>query len=266
MKRALHLVVLFLGLACAARADDGVVRLATTPNTVNSGLLSVILPRFEAATGIKVVVPNAARRTAIKLGEDGKVDVVLVHNRAAEDRFVEGGFGTDRRDVMYSDFVLVGPPGDPAQAKKARGLKDAMRRIAESGATFVSRGDESGVHEKEMAGWREAGRGPAPRQYISTGQGMGDVLMTASNLRGYTLSDRATYSAYQTRLELVVVVQGDPMLFNAYGVIAVNPARNTHVNYKGATRFIDWITGPEGRRAITDFRVNGQQLFYPTPK
>ena len=266
MKRALHLVVLFLGLGCAARADDGIVRIATTPNTADSGLFSVLGPRFEAATRLKVVVYPAGRGGAISLGEDGKADVVLVHTRAAEDRFVEAGFGKDRRDVMYTDFVLVGPPNDPAQARKARGLKDAMRRIVESGATFVSRADESSVHEMEKTGWREAGREPSPRYYISTGQGMGDALTTASNLRAYTISDRATYSAYQTRLDLVVAVQGDPILMNPYGVIAVNPARHPQVNYKGALRFIEWMTGPEGRRAISDFHVNGQQLFYPTPK
>jgi len=266
MKRALHLAVLFLGLACAARADDGVVRLATTTSTVDSGLLNVILPRFEEAAHLRVVVTSVGTGAAIKLGETGKADVVLVHNREAEDRFVQSGFGKDRHDVMYNDFILVGPPRDPAQVKASHGLKEALRRIVESGATFVSRGDESGTHEKEKACWREAGREPAPRQYISAGQGMGEVLMTASNVRAYTLSDRATYSAYRTRLDLDVVVQGDPLLFNPYGVMAVNPARNAKVNYEGATRFIDWITGPEGRRAIAEFRVNGQQLFYPTPQ
>jgi tungstate transport system substrate-binding protein len=254
--------MLFLGSALA-QAEDGILRLATTTSTVDAGLLSVIVPRFEALSGLKVLVSSAGSGAAMKLGESGKADVVLVHSRADEDRFVQAGFGVDRRDVMYNDFIIVGPPRDPAQLKAARGMTDAMRRIVESGATFVSRGDESGTHEKEKACWREAGREPAPRQYVSTGQGMGEVLVTASNIRAYTLSDRATYSAYRTRLDLDVFVEDDPMLFNPYGVIAVNPARYPQVNHKGAKRFIDWITSPEGRRAITEFRVNGQQLFYP---
>ena len=265
MKRALHLVVLLLGLACACRADEGMLRLATTTSTVDSGLLSVIVPRFESFSGLKVALMSVGTGAAIVLGETGKADVLLVHSGEAEDRFVQSGFGKDRREVMYNDFILVGPPRDPAQVKSARGIKDALRRIVESGATFISRGDDSGTHEKEKALWRESGHDPSPRQYISAGQGMGEVLMTASNVRAYTLSDRATYSAYRTRLELDVVMQGDPMLFNPYGVIAVNPARNAQVNYKAAMRFIDWITGPEGRRVIAEFRVNGQQLFYPTP-
>ena len=267
MKHALHRLVLVLLLASAlSRADERILRLATTTSTVDSGLLTVLVPRFETFSGLKVMVTSAGSGAAMKLAESGKADVVLVHSRADEDAFVRAGFGIDRRDVMYNDFIILGPPRDPAQVKTARGLKDALLRIVESGATFVSRGDESGTHEKEKACWREAGREPSSRQYISTGQGMGEVLVTASNLRGYTLSDRATYSAYRTRLELEPLVEGDPMLFNPYGVIAVNPARQPQVNYKGAKQFIDWITGPEGRRAITNFRVNGQQLFYPTPQ
>ena len=264
MQRFLHRLVLILFLGSAlAQAEDGILRLATTTSTADSGLLSVIVPRFEAFSGLKMVVTPVGSGAAMKLGESGRADVVLVHSRAEEDHFVEAGYGVDRRDVMYNDFILVGPPRDPAQVKSARGLKDALLRIVDSGATFVSRGDESGTHEKEKACWHAAGREPAPRQYVSTGQGMGEVLFTASNIRGYTLSDRATFSAYRTRLDLDLLVEGDPMLFNPYGVIAVNPARYPQVNYKGAKRFIEWITGPEGRRAITEFRVNGQQLFYP---
>lgn len=251
--------------AVVALADDGTLRLATTTSTVDSGLLTVIVPRFEAFSGLKVVVTSAGTGAALKMGEGGKADVVLVHSRAEEDRFVNSGFGVDRRDVMYNDFILVGPGHDPAQVKSARRLKDALLRIVDSGATFVSRGDESGTHEKEKACWREAGREPSSRQYISTGRGMGETLMTAGNLRGYALADRATYSAYRTRVDLDVLVEGDPMLFNPYGVIAVNPARQSQVNYRGAKRFIDWLTGPEGRRSITGFRVNGEQLFHLMP-
>jgi len=179
---------------------------------------------------------------------------------------VAQGFGVNRRDVMYNDFIVVGPREDPA---RIRGMKDvlvAFRKILEAKETFVSRGDDSGTDKMEKAYWAKVGKRPQGRDYLSAGQGMGEVLTMAGNLRAYTLSDRATYGAYRTRVGLEVVVEGDPKMFNPYGVVAVNPARYKDVNYKGATQFIEWITGSEGRRAISDFKVNGEQLFYPTPK
>jgi tungstate transport system substrate-binding protein len=203
---------------------------------------------------------------AMKLGENGDVDVVLVHSRPDEDRFVAAGFGVERRDVMYNDFVLVGPRSDPA---KVRGMKDvlaAFRRILDAGATFVSRGDDSGTDKMEKSYWGMVGARPDGRQYLSAGQGMGEVLTMAGNQRAYTLTDRATYGAYRTRIGLDILVEGDPRMFNPYGVIAVNPARYRDVNFTGAMQVIEWLTGAEGRRAIAGFRVNGEQLFYPTPK
>jgi tungstate transport system substrate-binding protein len=265
MQRFLAAVIASIA-ACAAIAAQPVLRLATTTSTENSGLLRILIPSFEAASGLKVHVISVGTGKAMKLGENGDVDVVLVHSRPDEDRFVAAGFGVERRDVMYNDFVLVGPPADPA---KVRGLKDvaeAFRRIRDSRATFVSRGDDSGTDKMEKSYWRLAGARPEGRQYLSAGQGMGEVLTMAGNQRAYTLTDRATYGAYRTRVGLDVLVEGDPRMFNPYGVIAVNPARYRDVNFAGAMRFIEWLTGAEGRRAIAEFRVNGEQLFYPTPK
>lgn len=248
----------------ALAADRPTLRLATTTSTENSGLLKEILPKFEAQSGLKVQVISVGTGKAMKLGENGDVDVLLVHSRPDEDRFVAQGFGVNRRDVMYNDFVLVGPKADPARVRGLRDVLEAFRRILVSNAAFVSRGDDSGTDKMEKAYWKEVGRRPEGRQYLSAGQGMGEVLTMAGNLEAYTLTDRATYGAYRTRVGLELLVEGDPRLFNPYGVIAVNPARYPGINAQGATRFIDWITGPEGRSAIAGFRVNDEQLFFPT--
>lgn len=265
-KRIFIALAASLALVASAASDPATLRLATTTSTENSGLLKVILPKFEAASGLKVQVISVGTGKAMKLGENGDVDVVLVHSRPDEDRFVAAGFGVERRDVMYNDFVIVGPPADPAGIRGMKDVIGAMRRILESGATFVSRGDDSGTDKMEKAYWEKVGARPKGRQYLSAGQGMGEVLTMAGNVAGYTLSDRATYGAYRTRVGLDIVVEGDARMFNPYGVIAVNPARYPDANFRGAMKFIEWITGPEGRRAIADFRVNGEQLFFPTPR
>lgn len=249
--------------APAAAQQPATLRLATTTSTDNSGLLRAILPQFERASALKVQVISVGTGKAMRLGENGDVDVVLVHSRADEDRFVAQGFGVNRRDVMHNDFVVVGPTDDPAGI---RGLKDvvaAFRRILDAKATFVSRGDDSGTDKAEKAHWAGVGRRPEGRQYLSAGQGMGEVLTMADQLQAYTLTDRATYGAFRARLGLEILVQGDTRLFNPYGVIAVNPARYPDVNHRGAMRFIEWLTGPEGREAIAAFRVGGEQLFFP---
>jgi tungstate transport system substrate-binding protein len=267
MSRLFALVAAFvLFFAGVVQGAAGTLRLATTTSTDNSGLLREILPKFEAASGLKVQVISVGTGKAMKLGENGDVDVLLVHSRPDEDRFVAQGFGVNRRDVMYNDFIVAGPKSDPAGV---RGMKDviaAFRRIVESGATFVSRGDDSGTDKMEKAYWKDVGRRPEHRQYLSAGQGMGEVLTMSGNLGAYTLSDRATYGAYRARVGLEIAVEGDPKMFNPYGVIAVNPARYPDVNFKAAMQFVEWITGAEGRRAITDFRVNGEQLFFPTAR
>jgi len=257
--------LLFAAGCALAKPGEAMLRLATTTSTENSGLLKVIVPMFEAASGLKVQVISVGTGKAMKLGENGDVDVLLVHSRPDEDLFVAQGFGVNRRDVMYNDFILVGPRADPAHVRGGKDVIGALRRILDSGATFVSRGDDSGTDKMEKGYWKEVGRRPAGRQYLSAGQGMGEVLTMSNNLSAYTLSDRATYGAYRPRVDLDIVVEGDAKMFNPYGVIAVNPARYD-VNFKGAMQFIEWLTGSEGRGAISAFRVDGEQVFFPTPR
>jgi tungstate transport system substrate-binding protein len=248
----------------AQYADD--LRLATTTSTENSGLLAAILPQFEKRYHTKVRVISVGSGKAMKLGENGDVDVVLVHSRADEDRFVAAGYGVDRRDVMYNDFIVVGPGADPARTRGSDVLA-AFRKIATAGSRFVSRGDDSGTDKMEKSYWRDAGIDPAILPgYVSAGLGMGEVLMMAAELRGYTLSDRATYATYRARTGLEVLVSGDAKLFNPYGVIAVNPQRHPGVNHRGAMQFIDWLTSGEGQAAIAAFRVGGEQLFFPNAR
>jgi len=238
------------------------LRLATTTSTDNSGLLTALLPPFEAANDCKVDVIAVGTGKAIKLGEAGDVDVILVHARAREDKFVAEGYGVDRRDVMYNDFVILGPKNDPAGIA---GLKDAgaaFKKIAASGATFVSRGDDSGTHTKERNLWKATGLQPQGEWYLEAGRGMGDVITMANERQGYTLSDRGTYIAMSGKVDLQVVVEGDKALFNPYGVIPVNPARHPHVKRELAQKFADYLTGPEGQALIAGFRKFDQQLFF----
>jgi tungstate transport system substrate-binding protein len=248
----------------AAGAATDVLRLATTTSTENSGLLKELIPRFSAATGLSVRVIAVGTGKAMKLGENGDVDVLLVHSRPDEDNFVAQGFGVGRRDVMYNDFILVGPGDDPA---RVRGMKDvlaALRTILRAKATFVSRGDDSGTDKMEKSYWSLVGSRPEGRRYVSAGQGMGEVLTIADQLRAYTLADRATYAAYRSRIGLEILVEGDARMFNPYGVIAVNPARYPDANFRGAMQFVEWITSEAGRRAIAQFRIGGEQLFFPS--
>jgi tungstate transport system substrate-binding protein len=246
----------------AARAGERRLRLATTTSTENSGLLKVLLPPFEEGCRCKVDVIAVGTGKALSLGERGDVDVVLVHARPLEDRFVADGFGVDRRDVMHNDFVVIGPPGDPAQVRRAPDVVDAFRRIERSGAAFVSRGDKSGTHEAELQAWRRAGVEPHGAWYLEAGQGMSEVITMAAERGAYTLTDRGTYLAHPRRRELPVVFQGDPTLFNPYGVIAVNPAKHPAVDHALAKEFIAFLTGPRGRALITGYRVGGEQLFF----
>ncbi len=263
--RALLSAILLLCLAFPAQSAQD-LRLATTTSTENSGLLAAILPQFESRYQIRVRVISVGSGKAMKLGENGDVDVVLVHSRADEDRFVAAGFGVGRRDVMYNDFVLAGPAADPAGARGTEVLA-AFKRIAASGSRFVSRGDDSGTDKMEKSYWRGAGIDPAMLPgYLSAGLGMGEVLMMAAELRGYTLSDRATYATYRARTGLEVLVSGDAKLFNPYGVIAVSPHRHPGVNYRGAMQFINFLASVEGQAAIADFRVGGEQLFFPNAR
>jgi tungstate transport system substrate-binding protein len=255
-------IVLFALIALPSRAEER-LRMSTTTSTENSGLLSVLLPPFEKKNGCKVDVVAVGTGKALKLGEAGDVDVVFVHARSLEDKFVENGFGVNRRDVMYNDFVLLGPPDDPAGVEKTIGAPEAFRAIAAKGSPFISRGDESGTHVKEKEIWAAAGIVPRGAWYIEAGQGMGEVLTMATQKRGYTLSDRGTYIAFRKKTDLVVLRQGDRNLWNPYGIIAVNPKRHSHAKYDLAMKLVDFITGPEGRSLISGFKVDGEPLFFP---
>jgi tungstate transport system substrate-binding protein len=254
--------------AIAGAAYAGDLRMATTTSTENSGLLKVLLPKFEAATGVHVQVIAVGTGKAVKLGEAGDVDVVLVHARPLEDAFVASGGGIDRRDVMYNDFILVGPTDDPAHLRGQKNVIQGMETIAavgeKSGAKFISRGDNSGTDIMEKAYWKTAKIDPKGKPwYISAGLGMGEVLNMAAQMSAYTLSDRATYGAYRARTGLDIVLAGDPRMFNPYGIIAVNPAKHPGINYTDATTLIDCITSAAGQQAIAEFKVNGEQVFFP---
>jgi tungstate transport system substrate-binding protein len=255
------LAVILYGIALPASARD--LKMATTTSTDNSGLLKELLPKYEARCGCKVRYTAVGTGNALKLGENGDVDVVLVHARQAEDKFVAAGFGVNRRDVMFNDFVLVGPAADPAGIHGMRDVLAALRKIHASGATFVSRGDNSGTNMREVAYWKQAQVDPKGPNYLAVGQGMGQTLAVAGEKQAYTLSDRATYSTYAAKTGLKVLVEGSKELLNPYGVIAVNPKRYPQINYEGAMQFNEWLTSPEGQKAIGDYRFNGVQLFHP---
>ena len=264
MKKLLILVgVAVCALAALVSAQETRIRLATTTSTDNSGLLAVLNPPFEKLTGNRVDVIAVGTGRALALGENGDADVVLVHARKAEDKFIAGGYGVNRRDVMHNDFVLIGPDSDSAGLRGTRSAVDALRKLGRSESNFVSRGDDSGTHKKEQELWQQAGLSPRGRWYKEAGQGMGAVIMMANDLQGYTLADRGTYLAMKDKLNLSVLVEGDPLLFNPYGVMAVNPARHTHVNYMGAMSYIAWITSEEGQNIIRKFSKGGEVLFYP---
>jgi tungstate transport system substrate-binding protein len=259
--------ILGLTVALAATAlSETRLRMSTTTSTENSGLLKVLLPPFEKANNCRVDVISVGTGKALKLGENGDVDVVLVHARRAEDEFVANGFGVDRRDVMHNDYVLVGPKTDPNKVKEAKTAVEVFKRLAEGKADFISRGDDSGTNKQEKELWKAAGISPKGKWYIEAGQGMGPALIMAFERKGYTLADRGTFYAYEKKIELPILFQGDKALFNPYGVIAVNPKKHPNVNYDLAMKFINYITGPEGQKIIADFNVDGKQLFFPAEK
>ena len=266
---ALILVSAMLVAGSVGAKDDKPlpIRLATTTSTENSGLLAALLPVFEKKYGAPVRVIAVGTGQALKLGERGDVDLVLVHAREDEDKFVAAGFGVNRRDVMYNDFILVGPNADPVGIRGMTRVGEALKKIHETGATFVSRGDESGTHIMERRLWKEEnivpGSATDARRYLSAGQGMGAVLTMSGALGAYTLTDRGTFLAYKSRIGLDILVAGDPRLANPYGIIAVNPKRHVHTNFTGAMALIDWITSAEGLALVALFKVNGEQLFFP---
>jgi tungstate transport system substrate-binding protein len=245
-----------------AAVEESDIILASTTSTQDSGLFDVLIPAFEEAyPQYTVQVIAVGSGEAIKLGENKDADVLLVHSPAAEKEFVDAGYGTERRDVMYNDFVIVGPDSDPAAVSGMTDASDALAKIAGSESLFISRGDESGTHKKELTLWKEAAIEPAGDWYESVGQGMGEALRITSEKQGYTLSDRATFLNLESGLDLLILVEGDQALFNQYGVIPVTDA----TNLQGAQDFADWITSPEGQGIIETYGVEkyGQPLFVP---
>ena len=261
--KAFLLAVIAGGLPLVSQGAGEIVRLATTTSTENSGLLKALLPRFEQDTGYRVHVIAVGTGKALRLAREGNVDAVLVHARKAEDKLISDGFGVNRRDVMYNDFVIVGPGSDPARIRGLRDAPGALARIASAEAPFISRGDDSGTHKKELALWGQAAVQPQGRWYREAGQGMGRVLQMAGELDAYTLTDRGTWLALQRGLALEVMAEGDERLFNPYGILAVNPEIYPDTNFQGAARLIDWITSTQAQEIIRNFTIDGQPLFIP---
>jgi tungstate transport system substrate-binding protein len=251
-------------LAALPASAQEFITVASTTSTENSGLFGHILPIFQEETGIEVRVVSQGTGQALETGRRGDADVVFVHARAQEEQFVADGYGVQRFDVMYNDFVIVGPNTDPAGLRSAADATAAMAAIAAAGASFASRGDDSGTHVAEKNLWAAAGIEPAGGWYLSTGSGMGATLNTAAQVPAYALTDRGTWLSFENRGDLEIVFEGDPVLFNPYGIILVNPERHPHVKVEQGQAFIDWIISDEGQAAIAGFQVGGEQLFFPS--
>ena len=252
----------FLG---GALASDRFITLASTTSTENSGLFDYLLPEFTNKTGIEVRVVAVGTGKAIKMAQSGDADVLLVHHRVSEDQFVAEGYGLQRHDVMYNDFVIVGPAADPASIGALAMVSEGLNAIAKSGSPFTSRGDDSGTHKKELSLWDHAGIDADARSgswYRETGTGMGATLNVASGINSYTLTDRATWLKFANKGELEILIEGDPMLFNQYGVIGVNPEKHPHVKSEDAEVLIDWLISKEGQALINTYQIVGQQGFF----
>ena len=266
MFRRTLLALGLLALATPAMAQERSITVASTTSTEQSGLFGHILPIFTRDTGIAVRVVALGTGQALDVGRRGDADVLFVHDRAAEQRFVQEGYGGPRHHVMYNDFVIIGPASDPAHIAGTTDSVAALRRIAEARAPFVSRGDRSGTHAAELRLWQQAGVDPTTGRgqwYREVGQGMGPALNTAAAQNAYILADRGTWLNFRNRQDLKIVVEGDNRLFNQYGVMLVNPQRHPHVKVADGQRFIDWIVSPAGQAAIASYKINGEQLFFP---
>ena len=249
-----------------ALAQDKSIVVASTTSTQDSGLFGHILPLFKQKTGIEVKVVAQGTGQALDTARRGDADVVFVHAKSAEEKFLAEGFGVKRYPVMYNDFVIIGPKSDPAGIKGQKDVSVALKAIKAKGVSFISRGDRSGTHIAELALWKAVGIDIATEKgpwYKEIGQGMGAALNTASASNAYVLSDRGTWLSFKNRGELVIAVEGDKRLFNQYGVMLVNPAKHPHVKKDLGQAFIDWLVSPEGQKAIADYKINGEQLFYP---
>lgn len=260
-------VIVIVAVSPGLRAADRFITLASTTSTANSGLFAHILPLFESDTGVQVRVIAVGTGQALRLARAGDADVLLVHHRPSEEKFVQDGYGLKRHDVMYNDFVIVGPAEDPAGVSGMRDARKALKKIAGASALFLSRGDDSGTHRKERSLWKGVGVDvdrASGTWYRETGSGMGATLNRASALDAYALTDRATWISFRNKGRLTLQVQGDPSLFNQYGVMLVNPARHSHVKAGDGQAFVDWLLSRRGQRAIKDFRVGGKRLFFVT--
>jgi tungstate transport system substrate-binding protein len=259
-----------LGLSFGpALAQDKFITVASTTSTENSGLFGHLLPMFQEKTGIEVRVVAVGTGQAIELARNGDADVLFVHHKPSEEQFIADGFGVERHEVMYNDFVIVGPAADPAGIKGNKDAVAALGKIAAAKAPFASRGDDSGTHKAELALWQEAGvdvAGASGSWYRETGSGMGPTLNTAAGMDAYALTDRGTWLSFENPQNLEILVEGDPHLFNQYGIILVNPAKHPHVKADLGQKFVDWVLSDDGQRAIADFKVGGQQAFFPNAR
>lgn len=248
-----------------ATANDKFIILQSTTSTQNSGLLNYILPIFTKKTGIDVRVVAVGTGQALKNAQNGDGDVLMVHAKAAEEKFVAEGYGVERHELMYNDFVIIGPNSDPAKIAGSNDASASLKKIAETASNFASRGDDSGTHKKELALWKVAGIDvkSANGWYRETGSGMGSTLNIAAGMNAYVMSDRATWISFKNKADLKILVEGDKSLFNQYSVILVNPEKHKNVKVELAQQFISWVLGPEGQAAIKSFKVNGEQLFTP---
>ncbi len=268
-RRALLAVLAVLFLTLPATAQDKFITVASTTSTEQSGLFKHLLPAFTRASAIEVRVVAVGTGQAIKLGEKGDADVLLVHHKPSEEKFIAEGWGVKRLEVMYNDFVVVGPDSDPAKIKGITDVSAAFRKIAETKSTWASRGDASGTDLAEKEIWQALGIAVSksgPEWYRELGQGMGPTLNTSAQLPAYTLSDRGTWISFKNRGPLQIVVEGDQKLFNQYGVMLVNPAKHPHVKVELGQQFIDWIVADAGQKTIADYKIEGQQLFFPNAR
>lgn len=270
LRRLLCSALAALSLASLpAVAEEKFIVVSSTTSTEQSGLFKHLLPVFEQKTGIKVRVVALGTGQALDQARRGDADVVFVHDKAAEEKFIAEGWGVERKEVMYNDFVLVGPKADPAKVSGGKDIVEALKKVEAAKAPFVSRGDKSGTHAAELRLWKaatidlEAAKGP---WYKETGSGMGPALNTAASMNAYLLADRGTWLSFKNRQELTIVVEGDQRLFNQYGVILVNPAKHPHVKANLAQQFVDWVVSAEGQKTIADYRIDGQQLFFPNAR
>ena len=259
-------LLIFLSVGMSAHAQEKFITVASTTSTEQSGLFKHLLPVFEKKTGIQVRVVALGTGQALDVARRGDADVVFVHDKAAEDKFVAEGFGVKRLEVMYNDFVLVGPKSDPAKIGGSKDIVAAYRKIADAKSAFASRGDKSGTHAAELRLWKEASVDPQSGRggwYRETGSGMGPTLNTASAMNAYSFTDRGTWLSFKNRGELSILVEGDQRLFNQYGAMLVNPAKHPHVKRELGQAFVDWVVSPEGQQTIAGYKIGSDQLFFP---